>query len=303
MKKALVFLMALCLCTAAQAVIVAGGDGTGNATAPAGDNGWSYVGKIDSSSKPSGVTYLANDWFITANHVWQNEVVNRHLTNIALNGSTYAIDTSSSVRVTNSAGAGVDLRLFKVTSAVAGLSGMSIAAQTPVAGTSITMIGSGLNRQTAQIYWSVDTGLWTWTETNAASANASGYKWDSVGGTKRWGANNVSLTGIESDGMTYFSSDFDAISGEGMGAVYDSGGGVFTGSGETTELAGIMISIGTYSNQPSGTAVFGDATYMADLSVYRNQISQTIPEPATGILLIGVAIVFGVIKRLRYMYQ
>jgi hypothetical protein len=103
--------------------------------------------------------------------------------------------------------------------------------------------------------------------------------------------------------MTYFSSDFDAISGEGMGAVYDSGGGVFTGSGETTELAGIMISIGTYSNQPSGTAVFGDATYMADLSVYRNQISQTIPEPATGILLIGVAIVFGVIKRLRYMYQ
>lgn len=303
MKKVPVFFIALCLCAATRAVIIAGGDGAGNTTAPAGDNGWSYVGKIDSSSKPSSVTYLANDWFITANHVWQNEVVNSHLTNIALNGSSYAIDTSSSVRVTNSAGAGVDLRLFKVTSAVAGLSVMSIAAQTPDAGTAVTMIGSGLNRQSAQIYWSVDTGLWTWTETNAASANASGYKWDSSGGTKRWGANNVSLTGIEAGGMTYFSSDFDAISGEGMGAVYDSGGGVFTGSGETTELAGIMIGIGTYPNQPDGTAVFGDTTYMADLSVYRNQITQTIPEPSTGILLAGIGVVFGAIKRLRYMYQ
>jgi len=301
MKK-VVFYIVLCMLTplSVRAVVVAGGDGSGN-TSGAGVSGWDYVGRIDSSSKPSGVTYISDDWFITANHVWQNEVINSGLTSVLLNGASYAIDTSNSVRITNSVGAGVDLRLFKVTSSVAGLSGITIASSPPAVGTSITMIGSGMDRQSSQIYWHVNTS--TWTETNAASANASGYKWATTKGTKRWGSNAVSSTGVEMGGMTCFDAVFDPISGEAMGATYDSGGGVFTGSGDSVELAGIMITIGTYLGQPSGTSVFGNKTYMADLSAYSDQINQVIPEPTTGILLAAVGLVFGVVKRLRYMYQ
>ena len=58
-----------------------------------------------------------------------------------------------------------------------------------------------------------------------------------------------------------------------------------------------------HNSQPADTAVFGDVTYVADLSKYSSQINQVIPEPTTAILLVGVAFVFGVIKRIRYMYQ
>jgi len=52
------------------AVIVAGGDGTQNATVPPGGRGWSRVGRIVSSNgAPSSVTYVSNNWFVTAHHV------------------------------------------------------------------------------------------------------------------------------------------------------------------------------------------------------------------------------------------
>ena len=57
----------------AQAVIVGGGDGTQNTTAPVGGQGWDYVGQImsPSNSAPSGATYIDNNWFITAYHINQ----------------------------------------------------------------------------------------------------------------------------------------------------------------------------------------------------------------------------------------
>ena len=65
----------------AQAVIVAGGDGTQNTTAPSGDQGWSNVGRI--SNKPSSVTYISNNWFITANHIKELDTP----TNVIFNGN------------------------------------------------------------------------------------------------------------------------------------------------------------------------------------------------------------------------
>ena len=60
-----------------------------------------------------------------------------------------------------------------------------------------------------------------------------------------------------------------------------------------------MLAIGTYDGQPAGTpdsidtAVFGNTTYFADLSVYHDEIDHImgVPEPNTLVLVLtgGVA--------------
>ena len=56
---------------------------------------------------------------------------------------------------------------------------------------------------------------------------------------------------------------------------------VFAKHGGQWQLAGIMVTVDAYSAQPSPelTAVFGNETFMADLSYYRNQIVAVVPEP------------------------
>lgn len=289
-----------------QAVIIAGGDGSGN-TNGSGAAGWSYVGRISSANgASSSVTYLGNSWFITANHVKQLD----NPTGVVLNASAYGIDSSSWTRVTNSTGSGTDLMLFRVTGSVAGLSAVTLADNTPVNGTALTMIGNGVNRAASQSTWYVDTtpSNWVWNTSRLPGWDSTfqGYGYAS-GTTKRWGSNTVdgSADGVNDGfGLTdMFYADFDNVANEAMGATYDSGGGVFTGTTNNFQLAGIMLTVATYNSQPADTAVFGDTTYIADLSAYRGQINQVIPEPTTGVLLAGIALVFGVIKRLRYMYQ
>ena len=148
--------------------------------------------------------------------------------------------------------------------------------------------------------------MWSTNNFVGADGYLDGYKY-AAGSTKRWGTNTVegSVAGVNDGfGLTdMFYTGFDNVSGEAQGATYDSGGGVFTGTTNNWLLSGIMLTVGTYNSQPADTAVFGDVTYVADLSAYRGQINQAIPEPATGVLLAGIGLVFGVIKRLRYMYQ
>ena len=305
-NKPLCFLAAFFLCSMAQAVIIAGGTGSGNTTGT-GAAGWDYVGKISAANgAPSSVTYLGNSWFITAYHVKQLD----NPTGVVLNASSYTIDSSSWKRITNSTGSGADLVLFKVTNNVAGLSAVSIANSTPSTGAALTMIGDGRNRATSLTTWYVDTtpSNWVWNTTifTGWDSRVQGYSY-AAGATKRWGANTVggSVAGVNDGfGLTdMFYTDFANVSGEAQGATYDSGGGVFTGTTNNWLLSGIMLTVGTYNSQPADTAMFGDATYVADLSKYKDQINQAIPEPATGVLLAGIGLVFGVIKRLRYMYQ
>ncbi len=301
-----IFIGILLAAVSAPAVIISGGDGSGNTTGT-GVIGWDYVGRISAANgAPSSVTYLGNSWFITAHHVQQLD----NPTGVVLNANSYGIDGSSWKRITNSTGIGADLTLFKVNGSVSGLATVNIASNTPSNGSALKMIGDGRNRNSSLITWYVDTtpGSWVW-KTNTFTgwdSTAQGYTYAS-GSSKRWGTNTVDgkVSGVNDGfGLTdMFYSDFDSGAGEAQGATYDSGGGVFTGTTNNWQLAGVMLTVGTYNNQPRNTAVFGDETYMADLSAYRNQINQVIPEPTTGILLVGVGIVFGVIKRLRYMYQ
>jgi hypothetical protein len=69
---------------------------------------------------------------------------------------------------------------------------------------------------------------------------------------------------------------------------------VFVKNGGQWQLAGIMVAVAGYSGQPSPelTAVFGNDTFIADLSYYRNQIVAVVPEPDAATLA-GVALAAG----------
>jgi len=268
---------------AAEAVIVAGGDGTQNTTAPAGGQGWDYVGRITSANgAPSSVTYISNNWFVTGYHVQALD----DPTGVLLGGSAYSIDAGSWTRLQNSVGGDADLAMFRVNENV-GLSALSIRSTHLPNNSLLTMIGNGRNRQTGETYWDA-----SWNETTAPGTY-SGYKWAS-GATKRWGTNNKELAEgrINSGyGITdVFYTGFDDVGGnEAQGATYDSGGGVFHDTGSEWELAGVMVTVGTETGQPwPGTSVYGNETYIANMQHYADQITTTAAIPEPSVLALGV---------------
>ncbi|MCC7300134.1 MAG: PEP-CTERM sorting domain-containing protein, partial [Verrucomicrobia bacterium] len=120
-------------------------------------------------------------------------------------------------------------------------------------------------------------------------------------GTERWGYNKidgqlnyVGGIGRTNSGFRMYFDTADTVLEAGAGTG-DSGGGVFVNSGGSWKLAGIMTDVSTAGSQ--------DAIYAVDAQDYGSWISQAVPEPTTGIMIFGVAVVFGIIKRIRYMYQ
>lgn len=260
------------LAVGAEAVIVAGGDGTQNTTSPDGGQGWDYVGRIDKGVVSSSVTYIYNNWFITAHHVKALD----NPTGVLLNGSSYLIDPNSWTRLSNSEGDDADLSMFRVVGGTVGLAGLTVRSSATSNDSGLTMIGNGRNRETSETRWRS-----TWAETTSSRFEYSGYKW-AEGATKRWGTNDkeddvVELISIGFGATDAFYTDFDDADDEAQGATYDSGGGVFYDNEGNWELAGIMIAIGTYSGQTNiaNSALYGNVTYIADMQYYASQISST----------------------------
>ncbi|HEY5653137.1 MAG TPA: hypothetical protein VIR63_02065 [Pontiella sp.] len=277
------------------AVILAGGDGTQNTTAPVGGQGWDYVGRIDKPGVYSSVTYVSNNWFVTANHIKQLD----NPSGVILGGSSYTIDSGSWTRLQNSASGDADLIMFRVNESI-GLPGLTIRSSATANGSGLTMIGNGRNRETTETYWNS-----SWDEvTPPPPATYSGYKW-AAGSSKRWGTNNKDAdAGLIDDGYgvtDMFYVDFDDIGGnEAQGATYDSGGGVFYDNGGEYELAGVMLVTSGYAGQPGSTAVYGNRTYAADMQYYADQINTTtaIPEPSVLALTVGFPAVTFFIRRI-----
>jgi len=274
----------------AQALLLVGGDGLGNTNAPADDPGWANVGRA--SSVPSSVVYLGANWFLTAYHIEYYD----NPTSVLLNGSTYAVDTSSWQRLSY-AGTNADLAMFRVTDTVTGLPTLTLSPSLITNGAAVTMIGDGLDRASNLSYWDS-----SWRPTDSTDGVHSGYYWGASAGTKRWGQNLTDGSGWVDDGfgLTYcLRTTFDADGGpnEAQAALYDSGGGVFFQAGAAWELAGIMLAV---DGNVSGAAAFGDHTYMADLAPYHDQITalMAIPEPA-GVFLAG----FGVLCAARMVHR
>ena len=59
---------------------------------------------------------------------------------------------------------------------------------------------------------------------------------------------------------------------EAQAVVGDSGGAVFAQQDGRYVLAGVLILRSGYDGQPEGTAMFGNRSYAADVSVYREQL-------------------------------
>ena len=248
-------------------VVLRGGDGSGNTSAPTDDPGWANVGLRGVGC----AIYLGNGWVLTAGHVGAGDVTFGSTTYTAQAGTWQRLHdpvTPSSL---------ADIGMFQLSSIPAGLRGVTISTAAPSNGSTITAIGYGRDRGAATT-WERHSGFFT----SAADR------------TKRWGENTIDTNGITVNSgygnTSALKVDFDMRGGSGdnefQGYYGDSGGAFFYDNGTNWELAGMMVAIGTYTGQPDNMVLYGNATYAADLSVYRSQILPTvIPEPATLSLL------------------
>lgn len=247
-----VALACLLVAAPAPAVLIASGDGTGNATAPPADPGWSHVGAVNGLS---GV-YLGDGWVLTANHVGTGP--------ITLGGVSYPVVPGSSVRLEHTPGVLTDLLLFRLISDP-GLTTLPIAATPPPLSTQAILIGRGRDRGIP--YTFLGHAGWRW---------ASSY-------AQRWGTNAVSqasfqlnLNGQPLRALGFSFDDLGGTSPEAIATTGDSGGAAFVDD----SLAGILVAVWFYGGQASASSVFGNGTYVADLSYYQDQILAVTAERA-----------------------
>lgn len=245
----------------AGAVVIATGSDGPNLVAPGNDPGWLNVGRIAGAS---GV-YLGDRWVITANHVSSGALR-------LSDGREFAVSVGSDVRLSNPGNSfgRPDLRMFRL-AADPGLPSLEIAAAVPEIGSQLIMIGAGVDRAPRLLGW--QTGL-VWNEVPLPFAGALGYSLASSS-HMRWGVNLVGSGSSFGTDQTYeFITRFDqqGIPFEAQAVLGDSGGGAFHFHDGAWELAGIMTSTRLLPGQPNGTVVYGDQTFVADLSVYSGQI-------------------------------
>ncbi len=276
-----VFATQVCVHVPATAVIIDSEDGSGNTSAPSDDPGWANVGTRTSGY--TTVVYLGDRWVLTARHVGGGD--------ITLGGIDYAqAQPVEEFPVPNGDGTNADIVLFRVRdlpplpSLVLPTSGVSENG----GGTEVVMIGDGRDRPTDKTHWDA-----SWEVTTAAQAYYSGY--DTVAShTMRWGTNQVSNTDLDMDSTCdttdpkcrptkVFQFTFDAglpTDHEARANSGDSGGPVFRKQGsEQWELAGIMLAIDGYVDQPNiYYTPYGTSTYVADFWHYRDAIQGIIDD-------------------------
>ena len=273
------------------AVVVAS-DPFGNTSAPSGtgseptDPGFNYVGQVNGST---GV-YLGNNWVLTADHVGTGS--------FTLGGTTYNYNGTDSYQI-----GGVDLRLFKINTGPA-FAPLTLATTTPSVNNDVVMIGAGRKPTSSTPttwYVDVDPNDWIWDTSTFPGwdATKAGFTTNTTKEV-RWGTNVVEriVTGVKSDSYAatdIIVTDFDETGGtafEAQAVLNDSGSGVFVDQGSGWELAGTIVSVGNYDNQPGGntSALFGNETYAIDLSQHAAEINgylSPIPEWASFSLFLG----------------
>jgi hypothetical protein len=282
----------------AWGTLIGGADGAQNTSSPANFSYWNNIGYVPFGSNGVGGTeiYLGNGWVLTAQHVQGN--VNGGYTIVIpnLNNGADAVFTpqfASQVQLSLPGVGGSDLALFRLQDdpLLHTLPQIQFGT-TPSVGTNVTVIGSGYNRDSTLHYWkltgSSQADSATWTDVTGSpsqnQAQRTGYFYAAQPSfAKRWGT-NATVT-VQGGGATFafnntqlFATSFDAdLANESQLAPGDSGGGVFVGN----RLVGLNLYKGDDSKnpsdlnnvgQPANTAVYGNASFYADLYSYVNQI-------------------------------
>jgi autotransporter-associated beta strand protein len=245
---------------------------------------------------PNSNVYLGNGWVLEAYHCHVG--ASNQQDYAIINGTMYYGyndgDPAHAIRITDptSPNPPADLYLFKINGASPNLPSLAITSSAPSTGSQVRAIGRGLDREAATTQWDS-----SWRTPPVSAAAYTGY-WLGSTYTKRWGDNSISGTSTQSYGFgathclnTMF--NMGAGSNEFQAAPGDSGGGVFYKNNGYWQLAGIMGAVYHQKpGEPQTTVVYGDYTYSADLSYYRNQIvgavkvfqiSSTMNDPNYGI--------------------
>ena len=277
------------------ALIVGVDDTATNTDIPADDPGWNNVGRYGSTS----AVYLGNGWIMTADHVDLAE-------SAQFAGQSYEIVPGSEISLLNPEGLGLtvetDLRLSQL-ELMPDLPPLLLSSTPPPIDSDVIMIGRGRDRELDQTLWSVAQfgDDFVWTEVAVPPADAVGFKWTSTQ-TKRWGTNVLIddllvdqrevdldhdiILEIEGRNVVSLITVFDGEDAElvtefeAHATLGDSGGGVFYKNDGQWELAGVMFAVSVADGQPDDTAVFGNATFFADMATYREQIEKVVfPQP------------------------
>lgn len=276
----------LLLCYAAltaRALVVDGGMGTANTSDPGNGLPWGNVGSVNGSSGIYLGTFGGSYWAITAAHVGAG--------NLTLGSTTYQAVANSSVRVLNSDNSNSDLVLFRLSSDP-GLAALTLSSSAPADESGIKLVGYGqvegaLNYWTRTVVEGTNNDTWIARGTSEAGANISGFLLSSSIG-KRWGDNRIEGAASYDVGTGMTESLYTIFSGlDAQGATGDSGGAAFYHDGTRWLLAGVMGAVGRLENQPTGTAMAGNATYLASMAAYSEFITAAIPEPSTWSLILG----------------
>lgn len=235
------------LAPTAASIVIDGDVDEANNEAPEDDPGWSHVVLRGEWS----AIYIGNGWVLTARHVGAGDVV--------IDGSVYSAETGSSKVVTNPNRTATDLLMFRIQSEPH-LERLRIRRTSPDTGSEVVMIGAGRHRG-APVQWQ---GL-------------AGYRWASDL-RMRWGTNTIESVNpdLTIRNTRTFTTRFSyaATPHEATAAIGDSGGAVFVRDDARWELAGVMLAIDSYRDQPRNMSLYGNKTFSADLSAYRQAIEE-----------------------------
>ncbi|HIF97757.1 MAG TPA: trypsin-like serine protease [Myxococcales bacterium] len=250
----------------ASALVLDDGKGQGNTTAPENDPGWRNVGQHLGS--PS-VVYLGNRWILTADHVGASIVI--------LEGKRYDPVSGSLIRLKNSDGTQADLLLFKIAKDP-GLPMLAIAESPAAVGEQVILVAAGSSRSerlSAHLEGQTLIDGFSWKEDR----------------TKRWGSNIIESapkfieqTGTKTEAVAMVFDRIETPRGtphEASAARGDSGGALFAHADAMDPdsdwvLSGILFSVGTRSGFPGESSFYGDVTWAADLSYYRDKIIEVV---------------------------
>ncbi len=273
----------------ARAVVI--DSGGPNNTAPGGQPYFGNVGVLNGAS----VIYLSNQWVMTANHV-----ASALPGSVTFGGTPYTTQAGSWQRLNNiGLGGGLtvltDIVLFRLTSAPS-LPSLAVRTSAPTVGDGVMMIGNGKTQALSLTYWDVTVVAGpnndVWNEViPPVPHDLAGFKITPTNEV-RWGTNEVNIASITANSgngdVRSFATLYNAgVPEEAQGVNGDSGGAALFFNGVTWELSGMMHAINTYDNQPA-SAIPGQSTFHADLSVYAPQISAilvTVPETSSSMIL------------------